>query len=116
MTEQLVDVGVQTFKEYVVKLLVTYLHQHINDKLLSGMRSSGPAPVASIVFAMLAMPGPTTTWELRSTGAIARDKLRPPPLLALTLVLFGALWEITKKLAIEHKAILANLGDPFNFP
>jgi hypothetical protein len=28
----------------------------------------------------------------------------------------GALWEFVKQLAIEHKAILESLGNPFNFP
>jgi hypothetical protein len=28
----------------------------------------------------------------------------------------GALWEFIKQLAIEHKAFLESLGNPFNFP
>jgi hypothetical protein len=31
--DQLVDVGVPTFKEYAVKSLVSYLRQHVNDKV-----------------------------------------------------------------------------------
>jgi hypothetical protein len=29
---------------------------------------------------------------------------------------FDVLWEFVKQLAIEHKAFLESLGDPFNFP
>jgi hypothetical protein len=32
IVEQLVDGGVPTFKEYVVKSLASYLRQHVNDK------------------------------------------------------------------------------------
>ncbi len=76
--------GVPTFKDYAVKSLLSYLREHINDKAADGTRSTGPAPAASTVFVMRDMPGQTTTWALRSTGAISRNKFRPPPVSALS--------------------------------
>jgi hypothetical protein len=111
IVEQLVDVGVPTFKDYAVKSLVSYLREHISDKAADWYEEYWTGPRGKYCLCDAGYAGSNNNMGMEVDW---RDIKKQVPPSASLCTFLGALWEFIKQLAIEHKAFLSNPGDPFN--
>ncbi len=93
--------------------LVSYLSQHISDKAADWYEEYWTGPRGKYCLCNAGYAGSNNNMGIEVDLHDIKKQVLPSASLSTFL---GALWEFVKQLAIEHKAFLANLGDPFNFP
>ena len=111
--EQFVDIGVDSFKEFAVKALLSYLRIHVNDESAAWFESYWSGPRGRYCLCYAGYAGSNNNMGMEVDW---RDIKEQVPHTASLGTFIGALWQFIKQLAIEHRAFLERLGDPYNFP
>jgi hypothetical protein len=114
IVDQLVYVWVQTFKEYAVKSLVSYLCQHVNDKAADWYEENWTCPRGK--YCLCDAGYARSNNNMMGIEVDWRDIKKQVPPSASLGSFFGALWEFIKQLAIEQQAFLESHSDSFDFP
>ena len=110
-----VDFGIASFKEYVIKAFVEYLRTHLNDEGAAAdwFEQNWTGPRGRYCLCDAGYAGSNNNMGIEVDW---RDiKLQCPATSSLGTFL-GALWEFIKQLAREHQTLLEDLGDADNFP
>jgi uncharacterized protein (DUF2237 family) len=108
-----VDIGIISFKDYVIKAFVEYLRTHADDASADWFEQNWTGPRGRYCLCDAGYAGSNNNMGIEVDW---RDIKKQCPATASLGTFLGALWEFIKQLGIEHQSFLEDLGDADNFP
>ncbi len=108
-----VDIGIPSFKDYVIKAFVEYLHTHVDDASADWFEQNWTGPRGRYCLCDAGYGGFNNNMGIKVDW---RDIKKQCPATASLGTFLGALWESIKQLGMEHQSFPEDLGDADNFP